>query len=215
MDAPTLALTHSPFVPLAIGFCGLGTGYFVSGGQALFGFPKAAPDVDRTTAMWGFWMPGFLQFLTGIDPIVGLTWFDVFFRAGDVPAGDEQQVGDRGRGVGALAVLGDPHRPGHAHPLGIGDVARDGFERFDRHAADAILAAYDLLQALHDRGILGSVEPKWFKGVVSVKTPTLPVLHHGRERCRTGFPLSESRPHATRRERKSSCRPNTSTTESF
>src|SRR5258705_4067686 len=81
MDAQTLSLTYSPFVPVAIGFFGLGAGYFVWGGQALFGFPKSTPDVDRTMGMWGFWMPGFLQFLTGVYLIVGLTWFDVFGSA--------------------------------------------------------------------------------------------------------------------------------------
>ena len=81
METQTLSLTHSPFVPVAIGFFGLGAGYFVWGGQALFGFPKSSPDVDRTMGMWGFWMPGFLQFLTGVYLIVGLTWFDVFGNA--------------------------------------------------------------------------------------------------------------------------------------
>jgi hypothetical protein len=81
MDAQSLSLTHSPFVPVAIGFFGLGAGYFVWGGQALFGFPTSSPDVDRTMGMWGFWMPGFLQFLTGVYLIVGMTWFDVFGNA--------------------------------------------------------------------------------------------------------------------------------------
>ena len=81
MGTQALSLTQSPFVPVAIGFFGLGTGYFVWGGQALFGFPKSSPDVDRTLGMWGFWMPGFLQFLTGVYLIVGLTWFDVFGNA--------------------------------------------------------------------------------------------------------------------------------------
>jgi hypothetical protein len=81
MEAATLSLAHSPFVPVAIGFFGLGAGYFVWGGQALFDFPKSTPDVDRTMGMWGFWMPGFLQFLTGVYLIVGLTWFDVFGSA--------------------------------------------------------------------------------------------------------------------------------------
>ena len=81
MDVQTLSLTDSPFVPVAIGFFGLGAGYFVWGGQALFGFPRSSPDVDRTMGMWGFWMPGFLQFLTGVYLIVGLTWFDVFGKA--------------------------------------------------------------------------------------------------------------------------------------
>src|SRR5258705_13094563 len=78
MEGQTLSLVGSPFVPVAIGFFGLGAGYFVWGGQALFDFPKSSPDVNRTMGMWGFWMPGFLQFLTGVYLIVGLTWFDVF-----------------------------------------------------------------------------------------------------------------------------------------
>ena len=78
MSSEAISLTSSPFVPVAIGFFGLATGYLIWGGQALFGFPKPGPDVNRTMAMWGFWMPGFLQFLTGVYLIVGLTWFDVF-----------------------------------------------------------------------------------------------------------------------------------------
>jgi hypothetical protein len=77
----TISLVSSRFVPVAIGFFGLGTGYFIWGGQALFDFPKSNPDVNRTMGMWGFWMPGFLQFLTGVYLIVGLTWFDVFGNA--------------------------------------------------------------------------------------------------------------------------------------
>lgn len=72
---------QSGFLPIAIGFFGLGTGYFVWGGQALFGFPKSSPDVDRTMGMWGFWMPGFMQFITGVYLMVGLTWFGVFTKA--------------------------------------------------------------------------------------------------------------------------------------
>src|SRR3979411_1308672 len=73
METQTLALTHSPFVPVAIGFFGLGAGYFVWGGQALFGFPRSTPDVDRTMGMWGFWMPGFVQTPTGGFLIVRLS----------------------------------------------------------------------------------------------------------------------------------------------
>jgi hypothetical protein len=72
---------HSPFFPIAIGFFGLATGYFVWGGQALFGFPKESPEVDRTIALWGIWMNGFMQFITGLYLIVGLTWFGVFDSA--------------------------------------------------------------------------------------------------------------------------------------
>ena len=31
--------------------------------------------------MWGFWMPGFMQFITGTYLLVGLTWFSVFGNA--------------------------------------------------------------------------------------------------------------------------------------
>jgi hypothetical protein len=30
--------------------------------------------------MWGFWLPGFMQFLTGVYLMIGLTWFTVFQR---------------------------------------------------------------------------------------------------------------------------------------
>jgi hypothetical protein len=78
MEAQTLTFANSTFWPVAIGFFGLGVGYFIWGGQALFNFPKSTPDVNRTMGLWGFWMPGFMQFLTGIILIVGLTWFGVF-----------------------------------------------------------------------------------------------------------------------------------------
>jgi hypothetical protein len=68
----------SAFVPIAIGFFGLGTGYFIWGGQEFFGYPKSSPEVDRTMGMWGFWMPGFMQFITGVYLLIGLTWFQVF-----------------------------------------------------------------------------------------------------------------------------------------
>ncbi len=81
MDTQTFTFAASKFVPVAVGFFGLGTGYFIWGGHALFGFPKASPEVDRTMAMWGFWMPGFMQFITGTYLLVGLTWFSVFRNA--------------------------------------------------------------------------------------------------------------------------------------
>src|SRR5437763_16585945 len=81
MEAQALTFTNSPFWLVAIGFFGLGVGYFIWGGQALFCFPKPSPEVNRTMGMWGFWMPGFLQFLTGVYLMVGLTWFDVFGNA--------------------------------------------------------------------------------------------------------------------------------------
>jgi hypothetical protein len=81
MADQVFTFASSPFVPVAIGFFGLGTGYFIWGGQALFGFPKSSPEVNRTLGLWGFWMPGFMQFLTGIFLLTGLTWFNVFGKA--------------------------------------------------------------------------------------------------------------------------------------
>ncbi|MGN6370240.1 MAG: hypothetical protein ACTHN5_18445 [Phycisphaerae bacterium] len=68
----------SAFAPVAIGFFGLGTGYFVWGGQALFKFPRTSPEIEKSMGLWGIWMPGFMQFLTGIILLIGLTWFPVF-----------------------------------------------------------------------------------------------------------------------------------------
>ncbi|GAC1518357.1 MAG: hypothetical protein NVS3B14_20670 [Ktedonobacteraceae bacterium] len=68
----------STYLPIAIGFFGLGTGYFIWGGQALFGFPEASPEVNKTMGMWALWMPGFMQFITGIVLLIGLTWFNVY-----------------------------------------------------------------------------------------------------------------------------------------
>jgi hypothetical protein len=76
-----VTFAQSVFVPLAIGFFGLGTGYFIWGGQALFGYPRATPEVNKSIGMWGFWMPGFMQFITGVYLMVGMTWFGVFAKS--------------------------------------------------------------------------------------------------------------------------------------
>jgi hypothetical protein len=74
----TFALQPSDYVPLAIGFFGLATGYFIWGGQELFGWPAETPEVGKSMGMWGFWMPGFMQLLCGTYIFVGLTWWQVF-----------------------------------------------------------------------------------------------------------------------------------------
>jgi hypothetical protein len=85
MEAQTFSFATSSFVPIAVGFFGLGTGYFIWGGQALFEFPKASPEVNRSLGLWGFCMPGFMQFLTGVYLLTGLTWFNVFGKAVSSP----------------------------------------------------------------------------------------------------------------------------------
>lgn len=77
----SLVFTASAFPPLALGFFGLGTGYLIYGPQELVGWPKRDPRVDRATGVWGVWMPGFCQFITGVILFVGMTWFQVFTKS--------------------------------------------------------------------------------------------------------------------------------------
>ena len=62
------------FAPVVLGFFGLGTGYLIYGPQELFGFPRRDASVDRATGIWGIWLPGFCQFVTGVYLFVALTW---------------------------------------------------------------------------------------------------------------------------------------------
>jgi hypothetical protein len=78
LAATTFVFPASAYAPIAVGFFGLGVGYFVWGGQGLFGFPAATRESDRSIGMWGIWMPGFMQFITGTYLLVGLTWWHVF-----------------------------------------------------------------------------------------------------------------------------------------
>jgi hypothetical protein len=73
-----VSLPQSPFPPLAVGFMGLGTGYLIYGPQELFGYPAHDERVDFATGMWGIWMPGFMQFITGVYLFGGLTLFGTF-----------------------------------------------------------------------------------------------------------------------------------------
>lgn len=73
-----MSLPQSAFLPIAIGFFGLGTSYFVWGGQALFNRPRTSPEVNKTMGMWGLVMGGFMQFITGVYLMVGLSWFPVY-----------------------------------------------------------------------------------------------------------------------------------------
>ena len=78
LAATTVTFPASAFVPVAVGFFGLGTGYLIYGAQELFGLPERSRPVDITTGIWGVWMPGFMQFLTGVYLFVGLSWFNSF-----------------------------------------------------------------------------------------------------------------------------------------
>jgi hypothetical protein len=78
MAVTNVDFTVSEFIPLAVGFFGLGTGYLIYGPQELFGFPARDRRVDISTGIWGIWMPGFMQFLVGVYLWVGLSWFHSF-----------------------------------------------------------------------------------------------------------------------------------------
>lgn len=75
----TVTLSPSAFPPIAVGFFGLAVGYLVYGAQELLGFPsRPNSKVDLSTGIWGVWMPGFMQFITGVYLFVGLAWFGSF-----------------------------------------------------------------------------------------------------------------------------------------
>lgn len=94
--AVVVSQAASPFPPLALGFFGLGTGYLIFGTQELFNYPQRRAEVDLGTTqepfnypqtrakvdlgtgIWGVWMPGFLQFVTGVYLFAGLTLFGTF-----------------------------------------------------------------------------------------------------------------------------------------
>jgi hypothetical protein len=68
----------SDFVPLAVGFFGLATGYLIYGPEELLGLPSRDRAVDLTTGLWGVFMPGLMQLITGTYLFVGLAWFHSF-----------------------------------------------------------------------------------------------------------------------------------------
>ena len=76
--AETVRFPESAFVPLAVGFFGLATGYLIYGPEELFKLPTRSRPVDLTTGIWGIFMPGLMQLITGILLFVGLVWFNSF-----------------------------------------------------------------------------------------------------------------------------------------
>ena len=82
MADQVFTFASSPFVPVAIGFFWFGHWllHLVWSGFVWFS-EEQSPEVNLTLGLWGFWMPGFMQFLTGIFLLAGLTWFNVFGKA--------------------------------------------------------------------------------------------------------------------------------------
>src|ERR1700694_2594058 len=78
MQTQAFTFASSPFVPVAIGFFGLGTGYFIWGDQALFGFPKNSPEVNRTLGYGASGCRASCSSSRASIFMTGLTWFNVF-----------------------------------------------------------------------------------------------------------------------------------------
>lgn len=58
-------LATSTLAPVALGFFGLGVTYLVWGPQEAFGLPARDASVDRASGMWGIFMGGLCQAVTG------------------------------------------------------------------------------------------------------------------------------------------------------
>jgi hypothetical protein len=82
----TVQFPASTLPPLALGFFGLGTGYLIYGPQELFKLPQKNRGLDVASGIWGVWMPGFLQFLTGMILWLGIAFFHVYREAPDYMA---------------------------------------------------------------------------------------------------------------------------------
>ena len=81
MLSTTVTLPVSSFPPLALGFMGLGTGYLIYGLQELFHYPQRNVENDVATGIWGIWLPGFFQLVSGLFLFAGLTLFGTFTAA--------------------------------------------------------------------------------------------------------------------------------------
>jgi hypothetical protein len=135
--ASTVSFPVSAFPPLAVGFFGLGTGYLIYGPQELLGFPRRSPKVDLATGFWGVWMPGFMQFLTGVYLFVGLTWFHSFT---DPPlymaALAFTAYGVHWWAIGMGRALGGDARPNAFMSIAFTSISALGIVVFFHHAAD-------------------------------------------------------------------------------
>ncbi|QSO52133.1 hypothetical protein JZ785_25890 [Alicyclobacillus curvatus] len=79
-----MSVPISQFWPVAIGFLSLSINYFVQGGTTLATGPNWNQDkakFDRTVGLWGMFLGGFGQLITGIYLMVGLSWFPVYRNA--------------------------------------------------------------------------------------------------------------------------------------
>jgi len=79
-----MSVPISAFWPIAIGFLTLSINYFVQGGTTLFGGPNWTQNpakYNRTIGLWGMFLGGFGQLITGTYLMIGLSWFPVYRNA--------------------------------------------------------------------------------------------------------------------------------------
>ena len=81
MEYISIQFAASRFVPVAIGFFGLGTGSFIWGGQALFGFPRNQPGSEQNDGNVGVLDAGLHAIHHRRLPFGWTTWFNVFGNA--------------------------------------------------------------------------------------------------------------------------------------
>lgn len=132
-----LTLAASQFPPLALGFFGLGVGYLIWGPQELLGFPARGERVDRALGVWGIWMPGLCQLVTGLILFIGLTWFQVFTgdRALYMAALAFSAYGIHWLALGWNRYRGDDPRPNAGMSVGFAVLSALGITVFF-HAGD-------------------------------------------------------------------------------
>lgn len=121
-------MSVASLAPVALGFFGLGTGYLIYGPVELFGKPGKSAELNKSLGQWGIWMPGFLQFVTGILLWLGLTIFPNAF-------GPNIVVGTETHTALYMAALAFTAYGVHWFALGInryvgGDMRVDGYMAF-------------------------------------------------------------------------------------
>jgi hypothetical protein len=102
------------FAPVVLGFFGLGTGYLIYGPQELFGFPRRDASVDAS-GIWGIWMAGFCQFVTGVYLLVALTWLESRRNSSSTP----RDWPFSAYGIHWFAIGWNRYQGNDAHPNGL------------------------------------------------------------------------------------------------
>ena len=133
MTPELIKLPASVYVPLGLAFFGLGTGYLIFGPQELLGYPARDASVDLANGVWGFWMPGFCQFVNGMLVLIGLSLLPVFHASPLYAAGIITSVfGIHWFAMGYIRMRGGDPRPSGFMSIAFFLVSLLGFIVFMR-----------------------------------------------------------------------------------